>query len=141
MEFWKTEINQELLLLDRLIQKIYLTNLPAIQSIGIIPTELFLNSNLACRILTSLIRRIWNGEEIPSSWLNAALCLLYKNKGSKSDPISFRGISLLKSAEKILSIVILKRIKVPLGNDYLILRLVFVATNHVPMQRLFFQDV
>ena len=81
---------------------------------GIIPTELFLNSNLACRILTSLIRRIWNGEEIPSSWLNAALCLLYKNKGSKSDPNSFRGISLLTSAEKILSIVILKRIKVPL---------------------------
>jgi hypothetical protein len=61
-----------------------------------------------------LIERIWNGEEIPSSWLNAALCLLYKNKGSKSDPNSFRGISLLSSAEKIMSIVILKRIKAPL---------------------------
>jgi len=81
---------------------------------GIIPTELFLNSNLACKILTVLIERIWNGEEIPSSWLNAALCLLYKNKGSKSDPNSFRGISLLSSAEKIMSIVILKRIKAPL---------------------------
>ena len=46
---------------------------------GIIPTELFVNSQLACKVLTILIGRIWNGEEIPSSWLNAALCLLYKN--------------------------------------------------------------
>ena len=81
---------------------------------GIIPTEFFLNSQLACKVLTILIGRIWNGEEIPSSWLNAALCLLYKNKGSKSDPNSFRGISLLTSAEKIMSIIVLKRIKAPL---------------------------
>ena len=73
-----------------------------------------MNSQLICKVLTILIRRIWNGEEIPSSWLNAALCLLYKNKGSKSDPNSFRGISLLTSAEKIMSIVILNRIKAPL---------------------------
>jgi hypothetical protein len=66
-----------------------------------------------------LIGRIWNGEEIPSSWLNAALCLLYKNKGSKSDPNSFRGISLLTSAEKIMSIVILRRIKTPLEQHLL----------------------
>jgi hypothetical protein len=81
---------------------------------NIIPTELFTNSDFACQLLTTLIGRIWNGEAIPSQWLNAVLCLLYKNKGSKTDPNSFRGISLLSSAEKILSIVILRRLKVQL---------------------------
>jgi hypothetical protein len=86
---------------------------------AIIPTELFIHSNFACRILTELIIRIWNGSNIPNKWLNAVLCLLYKNKGSRTDPNSFRGISLLTSAEKILSIIILKRIKEPLEKHLL----------------------
>ena len=43
--------------------------------------------------------------------MNAALCLLYKQKGSIADPNSYRGISLLSSAEKIISLIILARIK------------------------------
>jgi hypothetical protein len=42
------------------------------------------------------------------------MCLIYKRKGSKKDPNSYRGICLLSSAEKILSLVILLRIQQPL---------------------------
>ena len=62
------------------------------------------------QVLWLMIKRIWKGEKIPSRWLNAAVCLLYKNKGSRSDPNNYRGISLLSAAEKILSIIIHKRI-------------------------------
>ena len=48
--------------------------------------------------------------------MNAALCLLYKQKGGVADPNSYRGISLLSSAEKIISLIILERIKPHLDN-------------------------
>ena len=51
--------------------------------------------------------RSYTSEE----WLNAELCLFYKQKGKIDDPNSYRGISLLSSAEKIISLVILGRIK------------------------------
>jgi exonuclease III len=80
----------------------------------IIPPEFFLNSDIACGILTACIIKVWNKETPPECWLKAALCLLYKNKGRKDDPNNFRGISLLSSAEKVLSVLILLRIKEPL---------------------------
>ena len=77
---------------------------------NIIPTELFQNSATAMRILTFVIARIWDGEDIPEDWLRANLVLLYKGKGTRADPNNFRGISLLSAAEKILGIIILSRI-------------------------------
>lgn len=78
---------------------------------GIIPTEFWLNSRAGRRILTLFIGKVWRGDAPPKAWLDAALCLLYKQKGSKADPGSYRGISLLSSAEKIISMIILNRIK------------------------------
>jgi exonuclease III len=78
---------------------------------GIIPTEFWLNCEEGRKILTSYIRKVWNGDSPPQDWLDAALCLLYKQKGLKSDPNSYRGISLLSSAEKVISMIILSRIK------------------------------
>jgi hypothetical protein len=78
---------------------------------GVIPTEFWQNSPMGRKILTIFIQKVWNGATPPEEWLNAALCLLYKQKGSKTSPNSYRGISLLSSAEKIISLIILGRIK------------------------------
>ena len=78
---------------------------------GIIPSEFWQNSSTGRKILTVFIQKVWEGATPPEEWLNAALCLLYKQKGSKTDPNSYRGISLLSSAEKIISLIILTRIK------------------------------
>ena len=48
--------------------------------------------------------------EIPEDWLSATLVCLYKNKGSRKDPAMYRGISLISSVEKLLSVIILNRI-------------------------------
>ena len=78
---------------------------------GIIPTELWKNCAEARNILAIFIRKVWSGAKSPEEWLNAVLCLLYKQKGKKEDPSSYRGISLLSSAEKVISMIILFRIK------------------------------
>ena len=78
---------------------------------GIIPTELWRESEGARKILTVFIRKVWEGAAPPEEWLLAELVLLYKQKGLKTDPNSYRGISLLSSAEKVISMVILARIK------------------------------
>ena len=76
-----------------------------------IPTELWQNCPTARKILTIFIQKVWEGATPPDEWLNAVLCLLYKQKGNVADPNSYRGISLLSSAEKIISLIILTRIK------------------------------
>ena len=50
---------------------------------NIIPTEFFQNSATGMRILTFMIRRIWDGDNIPEDWLRANLVLLYKGKGTR----------------------------------------------------------
>jgi hypothetical protein len=83
---------------------------------GIIPTEFWQNCPAGRKILTVFIQKVWEGATPPEEWLNAVLCLLYKQKGSIKDPNSYRGISLLSSAEKIISLIILERIKPHLDN-------------------------
>ena len=77
----------------------------------IIPTEFWQNCPTGRKVLTVFIQKVWKGATPPEEWLNAVLCLLYKQKGSVADPNSYRGISLLSSAEKIISLIILTRIK------------------------------
>ena len=76
---------------------------------GAIPTELWTNLPLATRILNMVVRRVWSRENPPILWLEAVLCVLYKGKGNKADPNSFRGISLLSGAEKVLSLMVPRR--------------------------------
>ena len=75
------------------------------------PTEFWQNCPTGRKILTVFIQKVWEGAKPPEEWLNSVLCLLYKQKGSVADPNSYRGISLLSSAEKIISLIILTRIK------------------------------
>jgi hypothetical protein len=49
---------------------------------------------------------------IPEDWLTASLVCLYKGKGDRANSAMYRGISLISGVEKILGLVILKRIGV-----------------------------
>ena len=83
-----------------------------------IPAELWKNCPEAAILVWKLLRRVWKkiqaaeGDkvEIPDDWLTATLVCLYKNKGSRKDPAMHRGISLISTVEKLLSVIILNRI-------------------------------
>jgi hypothetical protein len=56
-----------------------------------------------------LICSIWNKEELPQQWKGSIIILIYK-KGDKTDCNNYREISLLSTANKILSNVLLARL-------------------------------
>jgi len=55
-----------------------------------------------------LIIYIWNKEELPEEWKQSIIVPIYK-KGDKTDCSNYRGISLLPTTYKILSIILLSR--------------------------------
>jgi hypothetical protein len=56
-----------------------------------------------------LICSIWNKEELPQQWQESIIVPIYK-KGDKTDCNNYRGISLLSTAYKILSNILLARL-------------------------------
>jgi hypothetical protein len=56
-----------------------------------------------------LICCIWNKEELPQQWKVSIIVPIYK-KGDKTDCNNYRGISLLSTAYKILSNILLARL-------------------------------
>jgi hypothetical protein len=56
-----------------------------------------------------LICCIWNKEELPQQWKESIIVPIYK-KGDKTDFNNYRGISLLSTAYKILSNILLVRL-------------------------------
>jgi hypothetical protein len=56
-----------------------------------------------------LIRLIWNKEELPHQWKESIVIPIHK-KGDKTDCTNYRGISLLSTAYKILSNILLARL-------------------------------
>jgi hypothetical protein len=56
-----------------------------------------------------LICSIWNKEELPQQWKEPIIVPIYK-KGDKTDCNNYRGISLLSTAYKILSNILLARL-------------------------------
>jgi hypothetical protein len=55
--------------------------------------------------IQDLILNIWRSERMPKEWNKSIICPIYK-KGEKSECSSYRGISLLNAACKILATVI-----------------------------------
>jgi len=57
-----------------------------------------------------LIVQIWNEERIPTSWAEVLICPIHKT-GDVQNCENSRGISLVNTADKVLSIVLYGRFK------------------------------
>ena len=68
-------------------------------------------SGEAMRYLTNLFCTIWETETVPEEWHQGIIIPLYKDKGSRSDCRSYRGITLLWVPGKAFSHVLLARIR------------------------------
>ena len=76
-----------------------------------IPAEVYKAlSDEALQAFHSILSSIWEEEVMPADLRDATIVALYKNKGSRSDCGSYRGISLLSIAGKILARIILNRL-------------------------------
>jgi hypothetical protein len=75
-----------------------------------IPAELILaGSEMLLSAIPKLINSIWNKKELPYQWKESIIVPLHK-KGDKTDCNNYRGISLLSTSYKILSIILLSRL-------------------------------
>jgi hypothetical protein len=77
---------------------------------GLLPAEFFCGSKLANRILYEVVKKIFEGDDIPPGWLKAAITLLHKG-GKKADPGNYRPVALLTVGEKLIALVIFNRVK------------------------------
>jgi hypothetical protein len=75
-----------------------------------IPAELIkAGGETLCSEIHRLICCIWNKEELPEQWEESIIIPIHK-KGDKTDCNNYRGISLLSTAYKILSNILLARL-------------------------------
>ena len=65
-----------------------------------------------CRAeLYGLIRQIWKEESVPEDMVRGTFVMIYKNKGSHNDCSKYRMICLLPTAYKMLSTLLLRRMR------------------------------
>ena len=78
--------------------------------IDLIPAELIkAGGRKICSELLKLINSVWNKEELPEQWKESVTVPISK-KGDKTDCSNHRAISLLSTAYKILSNILLSRL-------------------------------
>ena len=88
-------------------------------------------------IFVHLFNIILNTGFIPEDWTIGILRPIYKNKGSRSDPNNYRGISILSCFSKLFTSVLNTRIKLffeeneILGNEQAAFRNNFSTTDHL----------
>ena len=68
------------------------------------------SSNTLVARIHLLLVLIWSTLMVPTAWLHAYITCLYK-KGSQKDPVNYRGISIGANMSRILSKIIVGRIK------------------------------
>ncbi len=68
--------------------------------------------DVVCSAIANLFNLILNGGPVPETWGSAFLFVLYKGKGDRSDPNSYRGITLKSQFLKLLESVICQRLMV-----------------------------
>ena len=85
-----------------------------------IPAEVYqLGGDLLLKKITSLFQVSRKRGELPDDLRNSIIVSLYKNKSEKSDCSSYRGITLLSIAGKILARVLLNRLIPAIAEDIL----------------------
>ena len=70
------------------------------------------NSHKLLLRITILLVTIWTTFKVPSTWLVSSITCLFKNKGSRAEAKNYRGISIMATCSKILSAIIINRIRV-----------------------------
>ena len=76
-----------------------------------LPAEIFKCGGLQlAQHLLSLVHSIWEHESVPQEFKDALLIPLYKGKGNKNVTDSYRGISLLSCAGKLVARILLNRL-------------------------------
>jgi hypothetical protein len=71
--------------------------------------ELIKAGSETCSEIHKIICSIWNKEELPQQWKESTTVPIHK-KGDKTDSNNYRGISLISTACKILSNILLARL-------------------------------
>jgi hypothetical protein len=92
------------IIIEMAIEKLKRYKSPGIDQI---PAELIkAGGSKICSEIHNLIISIWNKEELPDQWKESIVVPVYK-KGDKTDCSNYRGISLLPTAYKIISNILL----------------------------------
>ena len=82
-----------------------------------LPAELLKHgSEQLHQMIHHILEKIWEEEELPTSWLDGLIRPLYK-KGHRLECANYRGITILNSAYKILSRVLFNRLR-PLEESF-----------------------
>ena len=95
------------------------------------PEAIRVGGEVSIEALHSLLNKIWRQEEIPDEWRKGLLVKLPK-KGDTTYCKNLRGITLLATASKVLSKIILDRMKAALDSLLRDEQLVFARS--VPVQ-------
>jgi hypothetical protein len=83
-----------------------------------IQIELIRSSSDATTAFINLCKRVWEEEKFPEQWHEGQFVCLFK-KGCKDDPNNYRALCMLSHAYKVISSVILNRIRLSIESRLL----------------------
>ena len=75
------------------------------------PAEIFKHLHSCKDELFAMVRQIWREEDIPEDMVKGVFVMLFKNKGSNNDCSKYRMICLLPHAYKMVSTLLLHRLR------------------------------
>ena len=58
-----------------------------------------------------LIEQVWKEKSVPTDWGSGRVEALWKGKGSKLDPVMFRGLNIGSTVAKVIINIILSRLQ------------------------------
>ena len=77
---------------------------------GVIPAEVWKNSEVTKDELFEFLSEVWNKEQVPANLAVCVFIMIYKQKGSHNDCAKYREIGLLNHEYKIMVTILLRRI-------------------------------
>ena len=63
------------------------------------------------RLMYILIKKVWEGLEVPEIWIQSKLVPIFKQKGSQQDADNYRGLMFNAITNKVLILILLDRIR------------------------------